>query len=110
MARFHLGWTRFYLLLLLAISMFPQIAVAGPVWSILDRLDWLNTYQRLVAAYIAFSFPLSVWILTTCFRELPTEIEAAALVDGRSCLHALYKVILPLAAPGLLTAALLVFI
>ena len=110
MARFHLGWTRFYLLLLLAISMFPQIAVAGPVWSILDRLDWLNTYQGLVAAYIAFSLPLAVWILTTFFREVPSEIEEAALVDGCSRLQALYKVILPLAAPGILTAALLVFI
>ena len=59
MARFNLAWTRLYLLVLLAISMFPQIAVAGPVWSILDHLHWLNTYQGLVAAYIAFSLPLA---------------------------------------------------
>src|SRR5436309_11797275 len=110
MARFHLGWTRFYLLLLLAISMFPQIAVAGPVWSILDRLDWLNTYQGLVAAYIAFSLPLAVWILTTFFREVPSEIEAAALVDGCRRLQALYKAILPPAAPAVYSGAPLVFI
>lgn len=110
MARFHLGWTNFYLMVLLAVSMFPQIAIAGPIWSIIDRLNWLNTYQGLVAAYIALSLPLAIWILTTFFREVPREIEEAALIDGCSRLQALYKVVLPLAAPGILTAALLVFI
>ena len=109
-ARFHLGWTNFYLMVLLAVSMFPQIATAGPIWSIIDRLNWLNTYQGLVAAYIALSLPLAIWILTTFFREVPREIEEAALIDGCSRLQALYKVVLPLAAPGILTAALLVFI
>ncbi len=109
-ARFRLPWTNLYLLLLLAIAMFPQIAIAGPVWSILNNIGWLNTYQGLVAAYIALSLPLGTWILTTFFREVPSEIEEAALVDGCSRLQALYKVILPLAAPGILTAALLVFI
>jgi multiple sugar transport system permease protein len=110
MARFNLAWTKVYLLVLLAISMFPQIAVAGPVWSILDGVGWLNTYQGLVAAYIALSLPLAIWILTTFFREVPQEIEEAALIDGCSRSQALYKVVLPLAAPGILTAALLVFI
>ena len=110
MTRFYLGWTNIYLLILLAISMFPQIATAGPVWSILDRLNWLNTYQGLVAAYIALTLPLAIWILTTFFREVPREIEEAALIDGCSRFQSLYKVILPLAAPGILTAALLVFI
>jgi multiple sugar transport system permease protein len=110
MARFHLGWTNFYLMVLLAVSMFPQIATAGPVWSIIDRLNWLNTYQGLVAVYVALSLPLAIWILTTFFREVPREIEEAALVDGCSRLQALVKVVLPLAAPGILTAALLVFI
>lgn len=109
-ARLNLPWTNLYLLLLLAISMFPQIAIAGPVWSILDRLEWLNTYQGLVAAYIALSMPLAIWILTTFFRDVPREIEEAALMDGCSRLQALYKIVLPLAAPGILTAALLVFI
>jgi trehalose/maltose transport system permease protein len=109
-ARFQLKWTNLYLLLLLAISMFPQISIAGPVWKILDRLEWLNTYQGLVAAYTALSLPFAIWILTTFFREVPREIEEAALIDGCSRVQALYKVILPLAAPGILTAALLVFI
>jgi multiple sugar transport system permease protein len=109
-ARFQLTWTNFYLLLLLVVSMFPQIAIAGPVWTILDRLQWLNTYQGLVAAYIALSLPLAIWILATFFAEVPREIEEAALIDGCSRLQALYKVVLPLAAPGILTAGLLVFI
>ena len=109
-ARLNLKWTNFYLFLLLAISMFPQIAIAGPVWRILDRLELLNTYPGLIAAYIALSLPLAIWILTTFFREVPAEIEEAALLDGCSRAQALYKVVLPLAAPGILTAALLVFI
>jgi multiple sugar transport system permease protein len=109
-ARFNLKWTNFYLFLLLAISMFPQIAIAGPVWTILDRLALLNTYPGLVAAYISLSLPLAIWILTTFFREVPREIEEAALLDGCSRIQALYKIVLPLAAPGILTAALLVFI
>jgi multiple sugar transport system permease protein len=109
-ARFNLKWTNWYLLLLLVVSMFPQIAIAGPVWIILDRLQWLNTHQGLVAAYVALSLPLATWILTTFFREVPREIEEAALIDGCTRLQALYKVVLPLAAPGILTAGLLVFI
>jgi trehalose/maltose transport system permease protein len=109
-ARLRRSWTNVYLMLLLAISMFPQIAIAGPVWSLLDRFNWLNTYQGLMAAYIALSLPLAIWILTTFFREVPNEIEEAALIDGCSRMQALYRVVLPLAAPGILTAALLVFI
>ena len=110
LARLQLAWTQVYLMGLLAISMFPQIAIAGPVWKILSHLGWLNTYRGLVAAYIAFSLPLAVWILTTFFREIPYEIEEAALIDGCSRLQALWKVVLPLGAPGIFVAALLVFI
>ena len=97
-------------MLLLAISMFPQIAIAGPVWRILNTLGWLNTYQGIVAAYIALSLPLAVWILATFFKELPYEVEEAAMIDGCTRAQALWKVVLPLAAPGLFTASILVFI
>ncbi len=110
LARFKLRWGRFYLMLLLALSMFPQIAVAGPVWRLLNFLDWLNTYQGIVAAYIALSLPFAVWVLATFFRELPYDIEEAALIDGCSRWQALRLVVLPLAAPGIFTAAILVFI
>jgi len=110
LTRFHSAWLRFYLILLLCISMFPQIAIAGPVWRILNALGWLNTYQGIVAAYIPLSLPLAIWILTTFFKELPYEIEEAALVDGCTRLQALWKVVFPLAAPGIFTASILVFI
>jgi multiple sugar transport system permease protein len=110
LTRFRSRWLRFYLMLLLCISMFPQVAIAGPVWRILDALGWLNTYQGIIAAYIPLALPLAIWILTTFFKELPYEIEEAALVDGCTRLQALWKVILPLAAPGIFTASILVFI
>jgi multiple sugar transport system permease protein len=110
LSRLRSSWSGFYLMLLLCISMFPQIAIAGPVWRILHHLGWLNTYHGIVSAYISLSLPLAVWILTTFFKELPYEIEEAALVDGCTPLQALRKVVLPLAAPGLFTASILVFI
>lgn len=110
LARFKLSWGRFYLVLLLAISMFPQIAIAGPVWRILSNLGWLNTYYGVIATYIPLSLPLAIWIMATFLKELPYEIEEAALVDGCTRLQVLWKVVLPLAAPGLFTAAILVFI
>ena len=110
LARFHVAWGRYYLILLLALSMFPQIAIAGPVWRLLSALGWLNTYHGIVAAYISMSLPFAIWVLTTFFKELPVEVEEAALIDGCTRWQALHRVVLPLAAPGLFTAAILVFI
>jgi len=92
------------------ISMFPQIAIAGPVWRLLSFVGWLNSYHGIVAAYIAFSLPFAVWVLTTFFRELPYDIEEAALIDGCTRWQALRLIVFPLAAPGIFTAAILVFI
>lgn len=110
LARFKLPWARYYLMLLLALSMFPQIAIAGPVWRLLSFLGWLNSYHGIVAAYIAFALPFAVWVLTTFFRELPYDIEEAALIDGCTRWQALRLIVWPLAAPGVFTAAILVFI
>jgi multiple sugar transport system permease protein len=110
LARFKLSWLRLYLILLLAVSMFPQIATAGPVWRILNYLGWLNTFQGIIAVYVALALPLAVWILTTFFKEIPYEIEEASWVDGCTRLQALRKVVLPLAAPGIFTSSILVFI
>jgi multiple sugar transport system permease protein len=110
LARFKLRWLGVYLMLLLAISMFPQIAIAGPVWRILSYLGWLNTHEGIIAAYISLSLPFAIWVLTTFFKELPYEVEEAALIDGCTRLQALWKIMFPLAAPGLFTAAILIFI
>lgn len=94
----------------LACGMFPQIAIAGPVWRFLQVLGWLNTYQGLVLPYVALTLPLAVWILTLFFREIPPELEAASLVDGCTRLQSLIRVVLPLSTPGLFTASILCFI
>jgi multiple sugar transport system permease protein len=110
LARLPRSWAYFGLLIILACAMFPQIAIVGPVWRFLRLIGWLNTYQGLVLPYVALTLPLAVWILTLFFQEIPAELEAAALVDGCSRIGALVRVILPLSAPGLFTAAILTFI
>lgn len=110
LTRFRSTWLQVYLLVLLCVSMFPQIAIAGPVWRILDALGWLNSFPGIIVAYISFSLPLAIWILATFFKELPYDVEEAALIDGCSRAQALMRIVLPLAAPGIFTAAILVFI
>jgi multiple sugar transport system permease protein len=95
---------------LLLVSMFPQISLAGPIWRILQAMGWLGTYQGLIIPYVTLTLPLAVWILTSYFSELPHELEEAAMLDGCGRLGALVRVILPLAGPGVFTAAILVFI
>jgi multiple sugar transport system permease protein len=95
---------------LLAVSMFPQISIAGPVWRIMQKMGWLNSYQGLIIPYVTLTLPLAVWVIASFLKELPEELEDAARVDGCSHFQILYKVMLPLAAPGVFTAAILVFI
>ncbi len=96
--------------LILMTSMFPSIAIVSPLFILLRKLHWLNTFQGLIVPYTSFALPLTIWILTSFFHEIPYELEEAALVDGATPFQALRLVILPLAAPGLVTAGLLVFI
>ncbi len=98
------------LMAVLACAMFPHIAIAGPIWDFLRFAGWLNTYQGLILPYVALTLPLTIWILSLFFREMPEELEAAALVDGCTRIGSLRHVILPLSAPGLFTAAILSFI
>ena len=96
--------------LFLVVSMFPQISIAGPVWRILRDLGWLNSYQGLIVPYVALTLPLAVWIMATFFKDFPWELEHAALIDGSSRLGAIFRIVLPLSAPGFFTASILVFI
>ena len=98
------------LALILAVSMFPQISIVPPLYLILRELRLLDTYAGLVLPYITFSAPLAVWLLTGYFRQLSPELEQAALLDGASRVRALWDVVLPLAAPGVATAAILTFL
>ena len=94
----------------LAAAMFPQVAIAGEVWRILRGLGLLNTRAGLVLPHVSLTLPLAVWLIASFFRELPPDLEEAAMVDGATRLGALRRVVAPLAAPGVFTAAILVFI
>jgi multiple sugar transport system permease protein len=90
--------------------MFPPIATVSPLYLIIRALGLRDTWWALILTYTSFSLPLSIWILTNFFRQIPDEIYRAARVDGCSPYQAFVKVMLPLAAPGIITAAILVFI
>jgi multiple sugar transport system permease protein len=94
----------------LAIAMFPQISVVGPLFDMWRALHLYDTYPGLIIPYLTFALPLAIYILVAFFREIPWELEQAAQVDGATPWQAFRKVILPLAAPGVFTAAILVFI
>jgi ABC-type glycerol-3-phosphate transport system permease component len=96
--------------LILAVSVFPQISVVSPLYLLLRSLRLINTYPGLILPYLTFAMPLTVWLLVGFFRQLPAELEEAAMVDGASRLRALREVILPLAIPGLATTAILTFV
>jgi multiple sugar transport system permease protein len=110
LARIRLPFKGAILGSLLAVSMFPQISIAGPVWRILQALGWLNSYQGLILPYVTLTLPLGVWIIASFFKELPEELEDAARIDGCGHLQTLFKIMIPLAAPGIFTAAILIFI
>lgn len=94
----------------LGAAMFPQVAVVSPLFLVLRTLGLLNTHLGLGLVYAAFGLPLAVWMFANFFRDLPPELEEAALVDGCTPFSALWRVILPVAGPGFFSAAILVFI
>jgi multiple sugar transport system permease protein len=94
----------------LAIAMFPPISVVGPLFDMWRALGLYDTWLGLIIPYLTFALPLAIYTLVAFFREIPFELEEAAQVDGATPSQAFRKVIVPLAAPGMFTAAILVFI
>jgi multiple sugar transport system permease protein len=94
----------------LAIAMFPPISTVGPLFDMWRAIGLYDTYPGLIIPYLTFSLPLAIYVLVAFFREIPWELEQAAQVDGATPFQAFTKVIVPLAAPGMFTAAILVFI
>ncbi|CAN5134806.1 carbohydrate ABC transporter permease [soil metagenome] len=94
----------------LAIAMFPPISVVGPLFDMWRTLGLYDTWLGLIIPYLTFALPLAIYTLVAFFREIPWELEQAAQVDGATPWQAFRKVILPLATPGVFTAAILVFI
>ncbi|GAB3389920.1 carbohydrate ABC transporter permease [Amycolatopsis echigonensis] len=94
----------------LLIAMFPQVSLVTPLFNIERGLGLFDTWPGLILPYITFALPLSIYTLSAFFREIPWELEKAAKMDGATPAQAFRKVIAPLAAPGVFTTAILVFI
>jgi multiple sugar transport system permease protein len=94
----------------LLIAMFPLIALVTPLFTIERALGLFNTWPGLIIPYVTFGLPLGIYTLSAFFREIPWELEKAAKVDGASPFQAFVKVIAPLAAPGMVTTGILVFL
>ncbi|WP_045822172.1 carbohydrate ABC transporter permease [Williamsia herbipolensis] len=94
----------------LLIAMFPQISLVTPLFNIERKIGLFDTWPGLILPYITFALPLAIYTLSAFFREIPWELEKAAKMDGATPAQAFRKVIAPLAAPGIVTAAILVFI
>jgi multiple sugar transport system permease protein len=98
------------LAIILSITTFPPIAIAAPLFKIWTDLDIYDTLFGLIPPFLAFTLPLTIYVLASFFREIPKDLSEAALVDGATHFQAFRKVVMPLAAPGLVTAGLLSFI
>jgi multiple sugar transport system permease protein len=94
----------------LAIAMFPPISVVGPLYELWRNIGLFDTWAGLIIPYMTFTLPLAIYTLSAFFREIPWELEQAAQMDGASPFQAFRKIIVPLAAPGVFTTAILVFI
>ncbi|MBK1631812.1 sugar ABC transporter permease [Thiohalocapsa halophila] len=94
----------------LSIAMFPPVAVIGPLFELWRNLGLYDTWPGLILPYMTFTLPLAIWTLSAFFREIPWDLDQAARVDGATRRQAFRHVVVPLAAPGVFTAAILVFI
>jgi multiple sugar transport system permease protein len=94
----------------LLIAIFPQISLVNPMFNLWRTLGIFDTWPGLIIPYITFSLPLAIYTLSAFFREIPWELEKAAALDGATPMQAFRQVILPLAAPGVFTTAILVFL
>jgi hypothetical protein len=90
--------------------MFPQISLLGPLYNLWRQIGLYDTWPGLIIPYLTFALPLSIFVLSAFFREIPWELEQAAQIDGATPFQALRKVIAPLATPGIVTTVIIVFI
>ena len=109
-ARLEFRGKKFVLTIALAIAMFPVVSLVGPLFDMWRTFGLYDTWPGLIIPYMSFTLPLAIWTLSAFFREIPWDLEKAAKMDGATPAQAFRKVIAPLAAPGIVTAAILVFI
>lgn len=108
-ARLEFKGKKFVLTTALVIAMFPVVSLVGPLFDMWRTFGIYDTWLGLIIPYMSFTLPLAIWTLSAFFREIPWEMEQAAQVDGATSWQAFRKVIVPLAAPGVFTAAILTF-
>jgi len=108
-ARLDFPGKKVLLSLALGIAMFPQAALVGPLFNMWRNIGIYDTWIGLIIPYLTFALPLSIWTMSAFFRQIPWEMEQAAQVDGATSWQAFRKVIVPLAAPGVFTTAILTF-
>lgn len=110
LARLRFRGKALLLAAILSVSMFPQVALVSPLFLLLRTLGLIDTYPGLVLPYLTFAMPLAIWLLVGFFRHLPRDLEEAAMIDGASRLRVLWQIVVPLAAPGVATTAILTFL
>ena len=110
LGRFKFRGRSAVLYVMLGMTIFPQIAILGALYTMINRFGFYDSLRALVFSYMILVLPFTVWVLTSFMRALPKDLEEAAYVDGASPLQTFYRVMLPLVAPGLVTAGLLAFI
>lgn len=110
LARLPLKKKVIWLTLILAVNLFPPVSLVPPLYELWRSLGLLNTYPGLYIPYTAFTLPLTIFILTTFFASIPKDLDEAARVDGASPFQTFWKVVMPLAAPGVFAAAIIIFV
>jgi ABC-type glycerol-3-phosphate transport system permease component len=110
LARLEVPLKRTLLMLILTTQMFPLVVLIIPLFVLMRNANLIGTYQGLVIAYLAFTVPLAIWIMRGFIVTIPEELEHAAMTDGATRVGAMFRVILPIAAPGLVATATLSFI
>ena len=110
LARVRFRGRMLLLYVILGITMFPQVAVLSGMFELINAIGLYNDPFGLAVSYILFTLPFTVWVLTSFMREVPADIEDAALVDGATPWQVVVRILLPLVRPGLVTAGLLAFI
>jgi trehalose/maltose transport system permease protein len=110
LGRFRFHGKSFVLYLMLSMTIFPQIAILGALYTMISQFHLYDRLWSLILTYLIFTLPFTVWVLTSFMRALPGDLEEAAYVDGATPLQVFWKVLLPLIAPGLVTTGLLAFI
>ena len=110
LGRFRFHGRSFVMYLMLSMTIFPQIAILGALYTMINDFHLYDRLGALILSYLIFTLPFTVWVLTSFMRALPADLEEAAYVDGATPLQVFYKVLLPLIAPGLVTTGLLAFI